>query len=204
VALMEAVRREGIPSETGWSHHESVWTYKAAFVAEVYLWLGMRQAAHDTFVGFLNHASPQYCWREEQPLQNALVGSYVGDMPHNWASAECIRYIRHIFALEDGTSLHLLAGITEGELASGKPYILNATPTRFGRLDLQFEPLDRRQGWRLSFRRGEGPAPDFISVPSTLAGRFNLAANEGVQLKRSGDAVTIDPTSRQWSLMWKL
>jgi hypothetical protein len=204
VALMEAVRREGIPSETGWSHHESVWTYNAAFVAEVYLWLGMRQAAHDTFVGFLNHASPQYCWREEQPLQNALVGSYVGDMPHNWASAECIRYIRHIFALEDGTSLRLLAGITEGELASGKPYILNATPTRFGRLDLQFEPLDRRQGWRLSFRRGEGPAPDFISVPSTLAGRFNLAANEGVQLKRSGDAVTIDPTSRQWSLMWKL
>ncbi len=203
VALMEAVRREGVPSETGWSHHESIWTYNAAFVAEVYLWLGMRQAAHDTFIGFLNHASPQYCWREEQPLQDALVGSYVGDMPHNWASAECIRYIRHMFALEDGLSLRLLAGITEGELAPGKPYTLNATPTRFGRLDLQFEPLDRRRGWRLSFRRGDGPVPEIVSIPAALGGRFHLTATEGVQSKRSGDLVTLDPTLRQWSLSWK-
>ena len=90
VQLMQAVTKEDIPAETGWAHHESVWNYNAAFVAEVYLWLGMKQAAHDTFIGFLNHASPQYCWREEQPLQNALVSNYVGDMPHNWASAECI------------------------------------------------------------------------------------------------------------------
>lgn len=203
VELMRAVRREEVPAETGWSHHEAVWTYNAPFVAEVYLWLGMKQAAHDTFGGFLNHASPQYCWREEQPLQDALVGSYIGDMPHNWASAECIRYIRHMLALEDAAGLRLLAGITEEELAAGKPYVLSGTPTRFGRLDLNLEPLDRRQGWRLSFRRGEGPIPASVSVPATLGEKFRLARVEAVKSVPSGDSVTLDPAARQWSLTWK-
>jgi len=203
VALMQAVKREGIPCETGWNHHESIWGYNAAFVAEVYLWLGMKQAAHDTFIGFLNHASPNFCWREEQPLQGSLVGTYVGDMPHNWASAECIRFLRHMFALEDGTNLRLLAGVTEGELAMQKPYTLTATPTKFGRLDLNFEPLDRQQGWRLSFRRGDGPVPDSIVVPEMLGRRFHLNKAEGVALNRAGDAVKIDPKARQWSLVWK-
>jgi len=203
VQLMQAIAKEDIPAETGWLPHEAVWTYNAPFVAEIYLWLGMKQAAHDTFTGFLNHASPQYCWREEQPLQNALIGSYVGDMPHNWASAECIRYIRHILALEDGANLRLLAGITEGELSAGKPYALRGTPTRFGRLDLNLEPLDKGQRWRLSVHRDKGPDPVSISVPAVLGGNLQLTRAEGVQLKRSGDTVTIDPTSRQWSLTWK-
>jgi len=47
--------------------------------------------AHDTFVGFLNHASPQYCWREEQPRRMRWCAPYRRHA-HNWASAECIRY----------------------------------------------------------------------------------------------------------------
>ncbi|MHB1935705.1 MAG: hypothetical protein ACYCOR_03885 [Acidobacteriaceae bacterium] len=203
VELMHAVRQESIPAETGWSHHEAVWTYNAAFVAEVYLWLGMKQAANDTFIGFLNHASPQYCWREEQPLQHALLGSYVGDMPHNWASAECIRYMRHIFALEDGPDLRLLAGITEDQLVPGQPYRLTGTPTRFGRIDIGLEPLDRKRGWRLSFRRAEGPAPARVLAPATLGDRFQLTAAENVQWKRNQEFAAIDPSVREWSLTWK-
>lgn len=201
VALMQAVRQEGVPAETGWSHHEAIWTYNAPFVAEVYLWLGMKQAAHDTFIGFLNHASPQYCWREEQPLQDALIGSYVGDMPHNWASAECIRYVRHILALEDGPNLRLLAGITAAELAAGKPYRLQASPTRFGRLDLNFEPLDRQRGWRLRCQRSEGPQPAIVSVPIHL-GNFAVASAEKAPWKRSGDVLLLDPAVREWSVLW--
>lgn len=203
VELMQGVRQESIPAETGWSHHEAVWNYNAAFVAEVYLWLGMKQAANDTFTGFLNHASPQYCWREEQPLQHALLGSYVGDMPHNWASAECIRYMRHILALEDGPDLRLLAGITADQLAPGQPYRLAGTPTRFGRLDLDLEPLDRKQGWRLSFRRADGPVPANISVPVTLGSQFHLIAAENVHWKHEDKFATVDPTARQWTLLWK-
>jgi hypothetical protein len=202
IKLMQAVKREGIPAETGWNGHEAVWAYNALFVAQVYLWLGMKQAARDTFIGFLNHASPQYCWREEQPLQEALVGTYIGEMPHNWASAECIRFLRHCFALEDGQNLRLLAGLTQAELDTGKPYVLQATPTRFGRLDLNFEPLDRRNGWRLSFRRSSGPDPVAVSVPSML-GNLSISQIEGVKVQRAGDIIKIEPSAREWTLTWK-
>lgn len=204
VNLMQAVIKEDIPAETGWNHHQAVWGYNSAFVAEVYLWLGMKQAAHDTFIGFLNHASPQYCWREEQPLQNALVGSYVGDMPHNWASAECIRYTRHMLALEDATHLRLLAGITQGELAPQKEYLLTAAPTRFGRLNLHFEPFDRNQGWRLKFERESGPMPDKIFLPATLGSRFHLTQIEGAHLVNEGSFVLVDNSISRWTATWKV
>jgi len=203
VQLMQAVTREGIPAETGWNQHQSVWNYNAGFVAEVYLWLGMRQAAHDTFVGFLNHASPQYCWREEQPLQNALVRGYIGDMPHNWASAECIRYARHMLALEDGGHLRLLAGITAAELHAGEEYALSATPTRFGALNLKLEPLDRGQGWRLTYERAHGPAPEKVSLPAALGGRFHFTRTEGAPSKTEGDAVLLDGAATRWTASWK-
>jgi hypothetical protein len=204
VQLMQAVTKEDIPAETGWAQHEAVWAYNSAFVAEVYLWLGMKQAAHDTFIGFLNHASPQYCWREEQPLQNALVGSYIGDMPHNWASAECIRYIRHMLALEDATHLRLLAGITKGELAPQKEYVLTATPTRFGRLNLRLEPLDRGQGWRLKFERKQGPAPEKISLPASLASHFHFTQIEGAHSRIEDDLVLVDNSASHWTAFWKV
>jgi hypothetical protein len=201
---MQAVTQEDIPAETGWARHESVWNYNAAFVAEVYLWLGMKQAAHDTFIGFLNHASPQYCWREEQPLQNALLGSYVGDMPHNWASAECIRYVRHMLALEDGTRLRLLAGITDAELAPQKEYALTATPTRFGRLNLRLEPLDRGRGWRLAFERDSDPAPEQISLPVRLGSHFGFTQTEGAHSRTEDGQVLIDSAAAsRWSAFWK-
>ena len=201
--LMQAVAREGIPAETGWLPHNSVWNYNAAFVAEVFLWLGMRQAAHDTFTGFLNHASPQYCWREEQPLQTALVGRYIGDMPHNWASAECIRFVRHMFALEDGTHLRLLAGVTGAELDLGKEHNLTATPTRFGRLNLRFEPMDRGYSWHLAFEREAGPAPQKLSLPASLGGRLHFSSVEGASSRVESDQVVIDPAASRWTADWK-
>ena len=79
-------------------------------MAHVYLWAGIPDWARLTFTGFLNHATQLYCWREEQPIRGSLTADYVGDMPHNWASAECILYLRHMLALEDGQALRLLAG----------------------------------------------------------------------------------------------
>ncbi len=204
VKLMQAVVQEGIPAETGWMHHEAVWTYNAPFVAEVYLWLGMRQAALDTFAAFLNHASPQYCWREEQPLKNSLMGEYTGDMPHNWASAECIRYVRHMLALEDGGHLRLLEGVTEGVLAARKPWGVTASPTRFGRVSLRLEPLDRAQGWRMKFERSAGPAPQKVSVPAKLGRRAVFAKVEGAKTRIVGETMTVDPAAAKWSATWMI
>ena len=156
IRLMQACTQEDIPAETGWLPHGGVWNYNAGFVAHVYLWAGLADWARSTFTGYLNHASPLYCWREEQPLRGSLTADYIGDMPHNWASAECVLYLRHMLALEDGRDLRLLAGVGDFELASGEPLSVAQSPTRFGRIDLSLEPLDRHAGWRLQFHAMHG------------------------------------------------
>jgi hypothetical protein len=182
IALMQACTQEDMPAETGWLPHEGTWNYNAAFVAHVYLWAGLEDWARTTFTGFLNHATPLYCWREEQPLRGSLAANYVGDMPHNWASAECVLYLRHMLALEDGRSLRLLAGIGAPELAAGEPFAIAGAPTRFGRISMRLEPLGGKRGWQLDFEREAGPAPASIVLPRGFT--------------------PVDPAARKWSATW--
>jgi hypothetical protein len=200
IALMQWCTKEDVPAETGWLWHESVWNYNASFVAHVYLWAGLQGWADKTFRGFLNHASPLYCWREEQPLQDALVGQDWGDMPHNWASAECVRYLRHMVLLEDGASLRLLAGISSG-LDPQEVFSLQRSPTRFGRVTLRLEPLESGKGWKLDFELDSPNRPVKVELPAVVSGRrFNRVVTAASFLK--GDVVEIDPKSPKWSAFW--
>jgi len=192
-----------IPAETGWLPHGGVWNYNAVFLAHVYLWAGLPGWARTTFTGYLNHASPLYCWREEQPLRGSLTATYFGDMPHNWASAECILYLRHMLALEDGRDLRLLAGIGDFELAGGEPVSVVQSPTRFGRIDLSLDPLDGHDGWRLQFQRGSGPAPTDICIPATLGSVKRFAKITGAEVQRQGEILLVTPSATSWEVVWK-
>jgi hypothetical protein len=196
IALLQSCTQEDVPAETGWLWHDSLWTYNASFAAHVYLWAGLPDWAHRTFTGFLNHASPLYCWREEQPLQHALAGQDWGDMPHNWASAECVRYLRHMLALEDGKSLRLLNGITPAELTPAAHYSLQNSPTRFGRINLELEPAGA-QGWRLRFDRASGLTPSSVSLPASI-GSLHVKKVTGAGSKMNGLAVEVDPLAKTW------
>jgi hypothetical protein len=201
IALLQSCTQEDVPIETGWLWHNSLWTYNASFAAHVYLWAGLSDWAHRSFTGFLNHASPLYCWREEQPLQDALVGQDWGDMPHNWASAECVRYLRHMLALEDGQSLRLLNGITPADLTLSARYSLRSSPTRFGRIDLELEPLDVR-GWRLRFDRDAGPPPSSVSLPQAI-GVLQVKEVIGAGSEITGAVVEVDPAAKKWDAFLK-
>ena len=168
ITLLQASTQEGVPAETGWLWHESIWNYNASFAAHVYLWAGLQDWADRTFRGFLNHASPLYCWREEQSLQQALVGQDWGDMPHNWASAECVRYLRHMLLLEDGQSMRLLEGVAPS-LGYGEPFRLEQSPTRFGRVTMQLEPLNKKEGWKLDFSLVPGQEAEKVELPAEIA-----------------------------------
>lgn len=200
IALMQWCTREEIPAETGWTHHEGVWNYGASFAAHVYLWAGLAQWAQSTFTGFLNHASPLYCWREEQPLQNALISGIVGDMPHNWASAECIRFLRHMLVLEDGQALRLLAGITPAVLQSRTPWELVQSPTRFGRVSVRLEPSGH--SWALHVQRASGPRPQRIVLPRSLGPTLQFARIEGAHAKVSNSHVELDPAAMNWTAVF--
>jgi len=199
IALMQEVTQEDVPAETGWIYHEGLWTYNAAFVAHVYLWAGLADWARLTFHGFLNHASPTYAWREEQPLRGSLVANYVGDMPHNWASAECVLYMRHMLALEDGWRLRLLEGIGDFELNARQPYAITNSPTRFGRITMRLAPERRGRSWRLEFSRGQGTAPAGLSLPERLGTRLELMDLRGASFRRDGGQVLVSPEAAAWS-----
>jgi hypothetical protein len=195
IALMQSCTQEDVPTETGWLPHGGLWTYNAGFVAHVHLWAGVTDWARRTFHGFLNHASPLYCWREEQPLRGSAVCTYVGDMPHNWASAECVLYLRHMLALEDGARLRLLEGIGEAELAMREAFVVKGSPTRFGRIGVALEP--QRAGWQVRFERGSGPAPAALELPVRL-GRYRLTGVEGAAHTAAGEKARIEPGRGSW------
>jgi hypothetical protein len=202
IALMQACTQEDVPAETGWLRHQAVWTYNAPFVAEMYLWARRRDWARRTFIGYLNHASPLHAWREEQPLQQALLGAMWGDMPHNWASAECIRYLRHMLVLEDDQRLRLLDGLSAADLRARQPFALAVTPTRFGRVSLEMEPAGVG-GWKLHFRRGAGIAPESIELRANLAPGATLRDVRGASLRKgSGGAGFVDPAAQEWTAFW--
>jgi hypothetical protein len=202
IALLQSCTQEDIPAETGWLWHEAVWNYNASFAAHVYLWAGLSPRAERTFAGFLNHASPLYCWREEQPLQNALVGQDWGDMPHNWASAECIRYLRHRLVLEDGSRLRLLEGISQSATELKNAYALKQTPTRFGRVDLQIEPTDSRTTVVTFSRTKPGTKLDSIELPAALVNR-KLANIENANHRLQQDKIFVDPESKAWKAIYR-
>jgi hypothetical protein len=200
IALLQSCTQEDVPAETGWLWHESVWNYNASFAAHVYLWAGLPEWADRTFHGFLNHASPLYCWREEQPLQHALVGQDWGDMPHNWASAECVRYLRHMLVLEDGLRMRLLEGMIPANSAPRELFRLERTPTRFGRVSLDLEPL-ATNGWKLETTLEPTHRPMSVEIPISMNGR-QFERLVGANFQINGGRAIIDPTARKWTAFW--
>ncbi|MCE7989136.1 MAG: hypothetical protein DYG89_48905 [Caldilinea sp. CFX5] len=136
--LMDLVDdEEGIPATTGWLPYRAVWNYHASFAAHVWLYAGRPDKAIDYLYAFANHAAPTRVWREEQSLKSSHNGQLIGDMPHNWASAEFIRLVRHLLILERGDGLDLLPGLPPAWRTAGAVTELARTPTRFGPVSLK-------------------------------------------------------------------
>ncbi|MBI4658822.1 MAG: hypothetical protein HY735_08265 [Verrucomicrobia bacterium] len=136
MAMLHAVESQDLVFDTGWLK-DGIWTYFGSFYGHAWLWLGDGQKAARTLYAFGNHASPLLCWREEQkPVgQGAPV---VGDMPHNWASAEFIRLTRHCLALERGGELHLFEGFPARWAQPGAVTRMRDVLTEFGPLSFNF------------------------------------------------------------------
>ena len=95
--------------------------------------MGNGQKAGQQLYSFGEHASPTLVWREEQSLKGAKFRK-VGDMPHNWASAEFIRLAIHMLAIDRGNELHLFEGLPKEWLLPGMVTRINGISTPFGEL----------------------------------------------------------------------
>ncbi|MFZ4484214.1 MAG: hypothetical protein ACOYOL_09585 [Chthoniobacterales bacterium] len=131
---------EGIPKEAGWLGADALWTYFASFAAHTWAYAGRWDKTVDYLYAFANHASPLRVWREEQSLRGHPAERCLGDMPHNWASAEFIRMVRHLLVFERGDVLELLPGLPPEWSLPGQSVIVEQTPTRFGEVSLRVDP----------------------------------------------------------------
>jgi len=134
MAMLEATEREGMVYGTGWDK-TGIWNYFASFYGHAWLWQGNGRKAAQSLYAFANHAAPMLVWREEQSLKGEKYKK-VGDMPHNWASAEFIRLAVHMLALDRDNELHLFEGLPKEWVRAGMVTKLNGVATPFGKLYL--------------------------------------------------------------------
>jgi hypothetical protein len=160
MAMMEATEREGMVYGTGWDA-TGLWNYFASFYGHAWLWLGNGHKAAEVLYAFANHASPTLVWREEQSLKGEEFKK-VGDMPHNWASAEFIRLTVHLLELDRGNELHLLEGFPAEWSAPDMVTQLNGVNTPFGPLHMKLQIAKDGRSAQLKVQKLKGNQPEKI------------------------------------------
>ena len=182
LAMLEATEQEGMVFGTGWMA-DGIWTYFASFYAHAWLWQGRGAKAAEVLYAFANHASPTRVWREEQrPVGKGIAE--VGDMPHNWASAEFIRLTAHLIELDRGDELHLLEGFPADWARPGMTTRLNGVLTPFGPLRLEVRVAQNGRTARVRLGRLTASAPARIVLHldglTGVAGTLELPVDKDV------------------------
>jgi hypothetical protein len=137
MAMLESTEREGMVYGTGWNE-TGLWTYFASFYGHAWLWQGEGHKAAQSLYAFADHTSPTLAWWEDQSLKGATFKPG-GDMPHNWASAEFIRLVVHLLALDRGNELHLFEGMPSEWTKPGMVTKLDHIATPFGQLTMELK-----------------------------------------------------------------
>jgi len=182
LAMLEGTEREGMVYGTGWNE-TGIWNYFASFYGHAWLWQGNGRKAAQSLYAFANHAAPVLVWREEQSLKGQTYRK-VGDMPHNWASAEFIRLTVHMLALDRGSELHLFEGLPKQWVRPGMVTRLNGIATPFGKLYLTIKVDDNAKTARLKVKKLAADSLDRIIVH---LGQWTSAAGDEV-LSFAGDS----------------
>ncbi|MCK0147283.1 hypothetical protein MWU78_16610 [Arenibacter sp. F26102] len=130
--MLNTTLQEGMVMGTGWIV-DGIWNYFASFYGHASLWMGDAERAVQSLYSFANHASPLLTWREEHNPRD-LPRHFVGDMPHNWASAEFIRLAVHLLAIDRGNELHLFEGLPKEWVKADMVTALDQISTPFGKL----------------------------------------------------------------------
>jgi hypothetical protein len=196
-ALVKSSLVNGVPAGTGPGGAGSVAPVDAAVVAQALTWFSLPEDARSIFIGCLNHASPVYTWT---PAQGPTSGP---QRPVDLrATAESLRFLRHALVLEDAEVLRLFEGIAAADLAGGKSWRIENTPTRWGRVSVALEPVDART-WKATYRRepvnpDKGPLLKGVEMPRVLGPNFRFDTISPGSAIKNGPRVLIDAESLRW------
>jgi hypothetical protein len=126
------------------------WAYIAVDYGLSYLRRGEPDRAADWFYVYVDHASGCLDWGEgvdtkavfteyDPPRPGIRAG---GQMPHGWASAMYVSYLRNLMLQEQGNDLHIAPGTPRKWLGQSQPIGVEHAPTQFGTVSykLQADP----------------------------------------------------------------
>lgn len=174
LAMLKATEKQGMVVNTGWLQG-GIWTYFASFYAHAWLQQGNSRKASQCLYAMAHHAAPTLVWQEEQPLDGQRYRR-IGDMPHNWASAEFIRLTVHLLAFERDDELHLLEGLPLEWLNSNMTTTLDGVLTKFGPLTMSLVVSEDGKVARLCVNK-LAPSCEAIIVHLPSGKRQSLKAN---------------------------
>ena len=100
-----------------------------------------------------------------------------GDQPHFWADGQYVNLFRHLFVMEDGSTLLVTPALFRRWHQGDKPVIVRGLPTHFGDVDLRIQPTPK--GDQLSYTIKITPRGDqkerglakIVLYPRTATGR---------------------------------
>ena len=140
-------------------------------------------------IDFGNHASPLLAWREEQMPRGPRPRAICGDMPHNWASAEFIRLVRHLLVLERGDELHLFEGLPAAWIRPGTPTRVRGIADRVRSHLAGAAGRGRRSGGIVAPGPAAAePGPQDRAAPGRLVGPVRHAGAAGRRNGRPADS----------------
>jgi len=192
LAMLAATEREGMVYGTGWDP-QGIWNYFGSFYAHAWLWQGNGRKAADTLYAFANHAAPVLVWREEQSLRGEPFKK-VGDMPHNWASAEFIRLTTHLLALDRGADLHLFEGLPAEWVKPNMATRLNGVATPFGKVTASL--IVAGDGRSATLRVSPLADPSCRRVVVHTRGWANAQGDGLIELDPQNESIQTVPLSR--------
>jgi len=79
---------------------------------------------------------------------------------------------------------------------------LERTPTRFGRVTLDLEPLPKSRGWKADAALDLAQSPAAVEIPPFLGGR-RLNRVEGATYKVREGTVLVNAVSTKWTAFWQ-
>jgi len=127
---LDMMRQHCQEDEYTYFNRKKLWTYITVDWAMCYLLRDDLEVFYRLFDGYVAHASRTNGWTEEIFLDTRQG---TGDMPHGWAAAQFVHFLRNALVYEDNDVLHLCWGAREDWLNNG--ITVRRAPTRFGAVD---------------------------------------------------------------------
>ena len=134
------------------------WPYISVDWAISYILRGEPERTLDIFCAFTDTAGLTLSWGEGYRNEKNTAS---GDQPHFWADAQWVTLYRHLFVMEDDSTLLLTPATLRRWQQGNRPVALVGVPTQFGYLDLTIEP--RPDGSQLDYRFKLAPKGDQAS-----------------------------------------